>query len=153
MSLEEMKELPYIGEGLENRIKNAAENSGSLDELMEKSSTKRYTKTRIQRVLFSLLTGIRSYELDMFMQYGGPQYIRVLGFSRKGRHLLSAINRSASLPVIIKTADFKNSCNPLLARMLQIEAMATDSYVLGYKNPEFRKSGQEYTQNIIRLKE
>jgi predicted nucleotidyltransferase len=143
--------LPYVSEGLENRLKSASDISGSIDEFIDNVCTKRYTRTRIQRILLSLLTGMTSNEFDNFNKYGGPQYIRVLGFNNKGRELLSKIKKSAVLPIIVKTANFKYSCNPLLKRMLQIEAAATDIYVLGYGNTNFRKAGQEYTQNLIRL--
>lgn len=149
MSSEEISKLPYIAEGLENRIKAAADSSGVLDELMEGISTKRYTRTRIQRSLFSLLTGLSHEELSQFNLYGGPQYIRVLGFNNNGRQLLSRINSTSALPVIIKSADFKASCNPLLSKMLKIEAASTDQYVLSYSNPQFRKSGQEFTRSIV----
>lgn len=151
LDTEEVKLLPFVSEGLENRIKNSANTSGSLHELIESIATKRYTKTRIQRSLFHTLTGLTSIESDKFMEYGGPQYIRVLGFNHNGKHLLSKINKTASLPVIIKSADFKNSCNPLLRRMLEIEAFSTDMYVLGYQNPLHKKAGQEFTQNVIRI--
>ncbi len=150
-STEEISSLPYIGEGLENRIKAAAGTSGSLEELIDKICTRRYTRTRIQRCLFSTLTGLKHKELSEFNLYGGPQYIRVLGFNNTGRRLLSRIIKNTSLPVIVKTADFKKSCNPFLARMLEIEAAATDQYVLAYANPEFKKSGQEFTRNIVRF--
>lgn len=145
----DIKALPYVSEGLENRIISASQKSGDIDELLENINTKRYTKTRIQRILLSLLTGLTKTEFDMFNRYGGPQYSRILGFNQKGRLLLSEINKTSTLPVIIKAADYKNSCNPLLKRMLEIEAHSTDMYVLGYNNPLFKKSGQEYTQNII----
>ena len=149
MNIEEIKKLPYIAEGLENRFKAAADNSGSLDELIENINTRRYTRTRIQRCLFSILSGLKNEEFLEFNLHGGPQYIRVLGFNSIGRKLLSKINKSAFLPVIVKTADFKNSCNPLLSRMLQIEAASTDQYELACSNPENKKSGQEFTRNIV----
>jgi hypothetical protein len=34
--------------------------------------------------------------------------------------------------------------------MLEVEALATDMYVLGYKNTDYKKAGQDFTQNIIR---
>lgn len=151
MTLNELKELPYITEGLENRIKAAAECSGSLDELVEGISTRRYTKTRIQRCIFSCLTGLKNSEFGNFNLHGGPQYIRILGFNKKGRQLISKMNKAAILPVIVKTADFKKSCNPLLSRMLELEASATDQYVLAFKNPDFRKSGMEFTSKIVRI--
>ncbi|HEX3028886.1 MAG TPA: nucleotidyltransferase [Clostridia bacterium] len=151
MTLSEIRELPYVSEGMENRIKKAAEDSGTLSGLIERTSTKRYPQTRIQRALFSILTGLKANELETFTNAGGAQYIKVLGFNSKGRNLLAMANKKAILPIIVKTADFKNSCNPLVKRMLEIESSATDIYVLGYQNPEFRKAGQEFTQNIVRV--
>lgn len=151
MSLAETGSLPYVSEGLENRIKKAAEASGTLEELILKVSTRRYTRTRIQRSLLSVLTGLSANELEAFNSAGGPQYIRILGFNKKGRHLLSLARKNTRLPLITKTADFKAADNPLAARMLQIEAASTDQYVLAYKDPQFRKSGQEFTRNLINL--
>ncbi len=152
MKPEQLRELPDVTEGLEYRIKYAGENSGTFEELLENICTKRYPQTRIQRILFSLLTGLTKKDNELFWKYGGPQYARILGFNKTGRLLLSEMKKISSIPVITKTADFKNSCNKLLTRMLEIEAQATDMYVLGYKNPAYRKAGQEFTQNLVILK-
>lgn len=149
MDLNDISKLPYITEGLENRIKSASENSGSLDELIENISTKRYTRTRIQRCLFSILTGLKNEDFCEFNSYGGPQYARILGFNDTGRQLISKMNKISLIPPIIKTADFKHSCNKLLSRMLHIEAASTDQYVLAYNNKVYRKSGQEFTRNLV----
>jgi len=151
MTAGQLKALPYVSEGLENRIKDAANTSGTLDEFIDKISTRRYPNTRIQRSLFSILSGMTGEELDTFNRHGGPQYARVLGFNKRGQHLLAKMNKTSSLPIITKAANFKNSCNPLLRRMLEIESASTDMYVLGYSSPEFMKAGQEYTQNVIRV--
>lgn len=151
LSAEGLRELPYMNEGIEHRIKKAGDISGSFIELIEQISTKRYTKTRIQRTLFNLLTSITADEFNKFNRYGGPQYIKVLGFNLKGRQMLSLINKRAALPVITKAADYKRSCNRLLTRMLEIENFSTDMYVLAYSNKDCRKAGQEYTQSPIRF--
>jgi predicted nucleotidyltransferase len=49
MSLKELASLPYVSEGLENRIKKAADDSGTVEEIINAISTRRYAKTRIQR--------------------------------------------------------------------------------------------------------
>ncbi len=151
-STEKLGEISGISEGLEYRIKKAADASGNIDSLLSNICTKRYTKTRLQRILFSLLAGVRKDDMELFQQYGGPQYARILGFNKRGRELLSKMKKSSVLPIITKPVDYKSSCNRLLTRMLEIEAQATDLYVLGYKNPAFRKAGQEYTQNIVIFK-
>ncbi|AEV68873.1 nucleotidyltransferase [Acetivibrio clariflavus] len=152
MTKEEIRMLPYVSEGMENRIKVAAETSGTWDELIEKICTKRYTRTRVQRILTGIMTGLTSVDFDSFNKFGGPQYARVLGLNNKGRQLLSYMNKVSRIPIITKTADFTNSCNPLLRKMLKIEAFATDMYVLGYPNLLYRKAGQEFTQNVIVIK-
>lgn len=149
MSVEEISTLPYMEKGLENRFKQAAENTGSYQELLDAICTKRYTNTRIQRILFSLLTGLRKDKFDSFNQNGGPAYIRILGLNKTGRKLLSSVKESSTLPVITKAADFKNSDIPGVAAMLYLEAFASDQYVLGFKNLTLRKSGSEFTRNII----
>jgi len=152
MTKEELRRLPYVSEGMENRIKDAAETSGTLNELIDKICTKRYTRTRVQRILTSIMTGLTSDEFDNFNKFGGPQYARVLGLNNKGRQILSRMNKISHLPIITKSADFTNSCNPLLRKMLKIESFATDMYVLGYPNPHHRKAGQEFTQNVVVIK-
>ncbi len=146
---QELKNIQDVSEGLEYRIKNAAENSGCFDDLLANICTKRYPKTRIQRTLISLLVGMKRFDIEQFMESGGPQYARILGFNKTGRELLSAMKKKSTIPVITKTSDYKSSSDILISRMLDIEAQATDTYVLAYKNPAFRKAGQEFTQNII----
>jgi predicted nucleotidyltransferase len=151
MSPGDIMKLPYISEGLENRIKAAAENEGTLDGLIEAIVTKRYPGTRIRRSLFHLLTGLTAEEFGRFNTFGGPQYIRVLGFNQKGRKLLAKARKNSHLPVFVKAADIKTSCNPLVRRMIEIEAFSTDMYVLGYPGPGFRKGGQEFREGVRQL--
>lgn len=146
---QELESIQDVSEGLEYRIKNAAENSGSFDELLSNICTKRYPKTRIQRILISLLTGTKRIDTDKFMERGGPQYARILGFNEKGRELLSVMKKKSAIPVVTKASGYKTSSDSLVSRMLEIEAQATDTYVLAYKNPAFKKAGQEFTQNIV----
>ncbi len=151
MTAEKIAELPYMEKGLENRIKLAADTSGTYEELLEKIGTKRYAATRIQRCMLSLLTGLTNDVFKNFNDNFGPSYIRILGFNDIGRQLLSLIKKTALLPIVTKTADFKNSNIPEVASMLSIEASSTDQYVLAFKNPSLRKSGAEYTHGIVRI--
>lgn len=153
MSIEEISSLPYMEQGLENRIKQAAESTGTWQELLEALCTKRYTNTRIQRILFCMLAGIRKEQFDIFNRNGGPAYIRILGFNITGKKILAEIKNKSSLPIITKAADYKNSDLPGVSAMLQMEAAASDQYVLGYKNTALRKSGSEFTRNILFLSE
>lgn len=140
--------FPYISEGLHNKIKQASLHSTSFEELIGNIANKRHPHTRIQRILFNMMIGITKDTFDLFNQYG-PQYIKILGFNENSGALLTAIKKNVTLPIISKPADFKSSCNPLLKKMLELEAISTDLYVLGYNNKSFKKAGQEYTQKIV----
>ena len=52
-SKEDILNLPDVNEGLENRILNAAKSCNSLSELLFSIKTKRYTMSRIKRILIS----------------------------------------------------------------------------------------------------
>ncbi len=149
MSINEIKGLPYMEAGLENRIKLSAEKAGTYSELVELIGTRRYTDTRIQRILFSMLIGLTREQFDYFNSLGGPAYIRILGFNSTGRKLLSAIRGKSRLPVITKTADHKNSDAPGTTDMLALEAGSTDQYVLGCQNPLYRQTGRDFTHNVV----
>jgi predicted nucleotidyltransferase len=151
MSADQLRSLPYMEAGLENRLKLAADKSGTYEELVNNVTTRRYTTTRIQRILFSLLIGLDSGTFGYFNSLGGPAYIRILGFNRTGRRLLSTIRGKTGLPVITKTADFKTSDIPGVSEMLALESNATNQYVLGFENPYFRTSGSDFTHNVINI--
>ena len=118
--VDELRSLPYMEAGLENRLKLAAEKSGTYEELVSNIATRRYTGTRIQRILFSLLIGLDSRKFAYFNSLKGPSYIRILGFTQTRRQLLSSIRGNTGLPVITKTADFKTSDSPGVSEMLAL---------------------------------
>ena len=50
MTAGELRLVPDVGEGLENRILEAAGHSGSVEELLQRVKTKRYTHARLRRI-------------------------------------------------------------------------------------------------------
>jgi len=144
-----IKGLPYMEHGLDNRFAMAAAKAGSFEELMELVCTRRYTATRIRRILFSLLIGLDKKKFDDFNSLGGPAYIRILGFNNKGRQLLSEIRGNTKLPLVTRAAGFRRSDLPGVSEMLALEAAAADQYVLGFRNPYFRRAGSDFTHNVI----
>lgn len=79
---------PQGGEGLGNRLKKSAIKARTFDELIELTKSKRYTYTRISRLIFQILLGIYNFD------YSNPDSIRVLGFNDKGRELLRDMQNS-----------------------------------------------------------
>lgn len=98
-----LAQINDVSEGLENRITAAAGKSRSFDEICEKVKSKRYTMSRIRRILLSSFLGITK-ELAQLP----PSYIRVLGMNDTGKKLLKDMKNKAQLPVAVKTACLKN---------------------------------------------
>ena len=101
MQINEIKEIPDVCEGLENVIKKASNETNSLEDLINKCKSKRYTRTRIQRILIYALLGITRQ--DMEMSENVNPYIRVLAVNKNGRELLSIINKTIVNKANVKT--------------------------------------------------
>lgn len=147
MTLAEIANLPDVSEGLEHNIKNAANSCNTLEEFMNIVKTKRYTTTRIQRILLYALLGIT--KADMKLSTKVNPYIRVLGFNQKGKELLSVISNSKkNTEVITSVKKFMDSTtNKNLKHLLDIDIRATNLYTIGYQKDSW--SNLDYTHNMI----
>src|SRR5699024_6893568 len=64
MTINEIKNLPDVSEGLEHLIKKAADSCNTLNDFFSIVSTKRYTTTRLQRILLYSLIGITKNDMN-----------------------------------------------------------------------------------------
>lgn len=149
MSPDELALLPEVAEGLHNKISAAAYKATTANELLIYIKSKRYTLTRLQRILIYVLLGINKTELAQFDKTG-PLYARILAFNQNGRILLKEINKRSAIPVVTKTAHFLTSQQKWHSRLTDLQAMlaydiiATDTYVLGSPNSRYRAGNQDY---------
>lgn len=147
MTVEEIAELPDVSEGLENSIKNAANNCNNLTELINGIKSKRYTQTRIQRILIYALLGINKKMMENSKKI--IPYTRVLGFNSKGKMLISEImNKNPKINMITSVKKYMDqNKNKQLAEMLDVDIFATDVYTLGYDYDS--KANLDFTNNMI----
>lgn len=136
-----------VNEGIEFRLKDAAEHGGGIDELIEKAKTRRYSEAFIKRLIFSIIFGITKEDFNVFRNMDNPGYIKVLDFNEKGKEILARIKKSSSVPLITKASKIHDIDEHAVKRLAEINQKATDLYVLGYKNKNFRYGGQEFTSN------
>jgi len=150
MSEKQLADILDVGEGLEHRIIHAARDSKSFTELVDTIKTRRYTWTRIQRVLLYALLG---YDKEMAHKFDqtGPGYIRILGVSLKGRELVRRMKKKADLPVITRVSPFMKTPGPA-REMLQFDTQTTDIYTLLYPQAGQRRAGLDYTVMPAMLK-
>lgn len=143
MTIKEVENLPEVTEGLENLIKEEAANTNNIEELINGIKSKRYTQTRIQRILIYALLGITKEDMEMSRNI--VPYIRVLGFNEKGKELLS---KTDSKNIITSVKRFEeNNQDERHKRMLEIDKMATNIYTIGYK--ENSKANLDYKMGLI----
>lgn len=132
-----------VNEGLENRILEAARKAATIEEFLLALKTKRYTYTKLQRFLIHLLLNYTK-DLENCLE-AGPPYLRILGFSPKGRVLLSKMKDTASCPIIVKTAHLKGHLeNQRIKAFWEAETRSTDIYSLLYSSPEARMGAADF---------
>ncbi|MFO7819719.1 MAG: nucleotidyltransferase [Halanaerobacter sp.] len=149
---EDIRSYEDIRGGLENRIKRAALNSTTWSGLIEKIKTKRFTQTRIQRILAQILIDLKTEDLNNFAQAGGPQYFRILGFNQQGKKLLHQIKEQSELPLISRVANhFKSNYQPqnLLQQMLSYDLQANNLYSLALANQHWQQGNLDYKRPPI----
>ena len=146
MSVTDVAKLPDVSEGLETSIKNAADSCNTLEELINIVKTKRFTQTRIQRILLYALLGIDKKKMETSRKI--TPYVRVLGFNNKGKELISEMmNLNPKLNVVTSVKKYIDEvANKNLKEMLETDILATNIYTLGYHSDSY--SNLDYTNKI-----
>lgn len=141
----EISLVPDVSEGLEYKIKEAAKTGTSFGEIADLAKSKRYTHSRLRRILLLFYLGI--YDKDLIE---APQYIRVLGFNNKGRELLAQMKKTASLPVIMRYNDI-GKLSGHCKGVFDTESHAVDMYNTLFD--DIRPCGENMTHNPVILTE
>ncbi len=115
---ENLTKYQLVEEGIEKRLKQEINNSISYDDFIKKVKSKRYTYNKISRMILHILCNFTKEKAN---QWKKPEYIRILGFNKKGREYLNSIKKSITLPIISKITRNKNS-------MLEFELETTNIY-------------------------
>lgn len=93
MADSEYDALPYGSEGLWRKLMKNARQFDTLEKIITATKSKRYTKTRIDRMIMCAFLGLSQCDLC-----SPAPYIRVLAFNDKGREILIKARESGSFP-------------------------------------------------------
>lgn len=135
MRLCDIEKIEGVCEGLEYKIAEAARTSQSYPALIEKIKSKRFTYTRIQRVLLYCLFGLTKDRMAFLRNVS--LYARVLGVRRESLPLLSLLAERSTIPLVTKASEFLES--PLF----EADLFATDIYSLFTK--KIAPGGRDFT--------
>ena len=146
---EEISELAEVSEGLEHSLKNAADSCNTLEELLGKIKSKRYTSTRLQRILLYSLLNITKKDIELSKRT--MHYIRVLGLNKRGKFLISEIAKAnPKLEIVTSVKKFVDkTTNKNIKSMIEKDIWATDVYTLGYQFDS--SSNLDFTKKLLTL--
>lgn len=89
MTAEEFEALPFGSEGLWRRLMRESRAQASLEDIACAAKSKRYTRSRIDRMILCAFLDITAERMAMDIPY-----VRVLGFNHRGRSILSSAKKS-----------------------------------------------------------
>lgn len=88
MSDAEFEALPYGGEGLWRKFMHESRRQSTLEDILSATKSKRYTRTRLDRMALCAFLGITQEILE-----ADVPYTRVLAFNDRGRSLLNSVKK------------------------------------------------------------
>jgi len=130
MSDADFEALPYGSEGLWRKLMHAARCKSALEDILDETKSKRYTRTRLDRMVMCAFLGIT----EEIMNTQVP-YVRVLAFNDKGRQIL----KEAKLH-----ADFVNIGQRMEHTYQALEDRCGTLYGLFSQEPELPDAEQNY---------
>lgn len=99
----EIAQCPDCSEGLENRLKALAKTNPARDELMGKAVSKRYTLSRLKRILAQNLLKIRLKDVRRYLE--NPLYCNVLAVKKEGAEETLALLGEGKFPAVVRKSD------------------------------------------------
>lgn len=142
MTAEELQNISEVTEGIENRILSGANIAYSFETLVESVKNKRYTTSKIRRMIISALIG---FTKDIYSPT--PQYIRILGINKVGMAILKQAKDICTVPIITKAADFKEN-----SLQFKLDVRATNIAMLSNPVPSHRIGNADFKKSPIIIK-
>ncbi len=105
-NIDNLDKFLTVDEGIENRIRKCIRNSNNWDELVKNIKTKRYTYNKINRMFIHILTNLTKEDIKNI----NIDYVRVLGFNKKGQSYLNKIKKDIDIPIV---TNYKNNISRL----------------------------------------
>lgn len=147
---EKIKTIYDVTEGLENKIYNNIYKYDNLNDFILSIKSKRFTYTRIRRILLNILLNITKDRMAQLINYKN-NYVKILAFNNNGKEVLSYLRKTDTNP-ITKYADYhKNNINSKDDLLFNYTNKATNLYYLFFNN---RKEliNYEYHKSVLYIR-
>lgn len=127
-SAEEIKKIYDVSEGLENKFKESALKIKNLNEVLLSVKSKRYTYTRLKRIVLRLLLNIDKDTISQINKITKLPFIKVLAFRSDSKELLKDV--SANTNIIIRNSNIVKNPSELYKKLAKVEDDANAVYNL-----------------------
>lgn len=119
---EDIRALPGVSEGLENRFYQACQKAQTLDELWDRVRSRRHPLSRVRRLVLCAYLGITQKLTAL-----PPAFVTVLAMNTRGREVLRTMKQTCSLPVIVKPTQAR-TLTGTAARLWNLTLSADDQF-------------------------
>ena len=122
-----------VDQGFDKILKKYINGIYTIDELIKKIKSKKYTYNKINRMLLHILCNFKKSDANIFKKIS---YIRILGFNDKGRVYLNSVKKDIDIPIISKITKNKD-------KMLEFEINTSKIYDITYNEKLYKKEFQK----------
>lgn len=95
MAEEEFEALPFGGEGLWRKLMRACYEQNTLEDILKAAKSKRYTHTRLSRMLLCAFLGISEKQMGQEVPY-----VRILAMNEQGGKILGQIRQNGKIGLV-----------------------------------------------------
>ena len=99
MAKDDLQKIFLVDEGIENLLKEKAVLHDNYEDFVNACVSRRYTRSRIQRILIMIACQIKKEEVNNLPE---NDYIRVLGFNEKGRQYIRELKEEVNFITLFK---------------------------------------------------
>ena len=128
-----LEEYQTVDVGFDKLFKKYINEVNSIDELIMKVKSKKYTYNKISRMLLHILCNFKKSDDDIFKEIS---YIRILGFNDKGRVYLNSVKKDIDIPISSKITKNKD-------KMLEFEINTSKIYDITNNEKLYKKEFQK----------
>lgn len=145
---EKLNDIYEVTEGLNNKIYSNVFMHNNIDDFIMSLKSKRYTYSKLRRVLLNILLDLTNDDIRYFMSTN-TNYVKVLAFNDIGRNIIKETRQNGTI-LITRYSDYnKYNLNASELPLFKLTDKSTNIYNISLDN---KNLNTEYTLNSIYVK-
>ena len=128
-TIDDLRVYLTVDEGLENKLKKEINQVNTIEDLILKIKSKRYTYNRLKRMLIHILLDIKKEDANLPLTH-----IHLLGFNKFGQKYINSIKKNTNIPILTKIDETDKIRNIELKASIIYTMITKESTKFEYKN-------------------